>query len=95
LTEYWNYADLLERLLDQCPNTHHSHFGVDFRVSRPIDRDNLISSSIYLENVDFDFTSMTEEDEALDELDDPTKEIRLQTQRLMVRILCSVLCKDE
>ncbi len=92
LTEYCNYADLLESLLDQCPNTHHSHFGVDFRVSRPTDHDNLISSSIHLENADFDFTSMTEENEAFDESDDPTKEIRLQTQRLMVRILGAPFC---
>lgn len=88
--EYCNYADLLESLLDQCPHTRHSYFGVDFRISRPVDHDNLISASVNLENADFDFALMKEDNEDFDE-SDPTKEIRLQTQRLMVRILVALI----
>ena len=85
LVEYYRYAIHLETQLDQCPQNLHSRNN--FRASRPIDPVDLVGSSIHLENMDLEFALMDEEiAEESDESDDPTKEIRLPTQRLMVHI---------
>ncbi len=86
LVEYYRYAIHLETQLDQCPQNLHSRNN--FRASRPMDPVDLVGSSIRLENMDLEFALMDQEiaEEESDESDDPTKEIRLPTQRLMVRI---------
>ncbi len=80
LRQVGGYTEFLESLLE-----HHSSSGVDFRAFRPIVFEELVSPCVRSENVELDFNSTPEENaEEWDEIDDPTKEIRLHTQKLTV-----------
>lgn len=85
------YAQLLESLLDQHCQSHRCSSRIDFRAYRPTDFQDLISMHLRSENVNRDAFSTTEEsDDEWDEIDDPTKEIRLHTQKLTV---CTLLLR--
>ena len=82
LRQVGGYAEFLESLLE-----HHSSSGVDFRTFRPTVFDELVRPRVPLKNVELDFTSTTEEiAEEWDEIDDPTKDIRLHLHKLTVCI---------
>ena len=80
LRQVGGYAEFLESLLE-----HHSSSGVDYRTFRPTAFEELVSPCIPLKNVELDFTSTTDDiAEEWDEIDDPTKDIRLHLQKLTV-----------
>ncbi len=84
LRQVGGYTEFLESLLE-----HHSTSGIDFRAFRPIVFEELVSPCVRSENVELDFIPTPEENaEDWDEIDDPTKEIRLHTQKLTV---CTLL----
>lgn len=83
LRQVGGYAEFLETLLEH--HSSNSSSGVDFRTFRPTVLEGLVTQRVRLKNVELDFTSTTEEiAEEWDEIDDPTKDIRLHLQKLTV-----------
>lgn len=77
--EWRRYAELLEKLLAQCPSFHYRN--VDFRSHRPLDGDGVLPVEF---EPDFDYTIPGADDDAGADLTDRTKEICRPTPELKV-----------